>query len=242
MIDNHEKSRRNFDEKASFEHLLMKRIILLVSLSSILFGCAAPAEQAKQQIEKSGYAFDAEGLSTAILAKNQKVKDLFIKSDYPSETILKVAVTEQDLELVTNLLQSEKVDVNADNGRILWRAVSNKQSEMVQLLLGKGANPNLQPCLAEAARLGSLEISKLLVNSGAKVNDTDTGSLALVQAVVNRKPELVEFLLSKGANPNSEAKVDNGYFSTTINLGKLGNRVLTTNEIKALLNEYRKKV
>lgn len=54
-----------------------------------------------------------------------------------------------------------------------------------------------------AAMHGRVEIAKLLLNAGARVDDGDSdGSTPLDCAAQRRKAEMVEFLLARGANPN----------------------------------------
>jgi ankyrin repeat protein len=55
-----------------------------------------------------------------------------------------------------------------------------------------------------AARSGDLESAKLLVGAGAKVNDADAwGVSATVMAAHAGYPDVVEFLLERGADPNA---------------------------------------
>ncbi len=57
-----------------------------------------------------------------------------------------------------------------------------------------------------AARAGQLDAAKVLVEAGANVNDADAwGISATALAAHSGFPEIVEFLLDKGANPNTPA-------------------------------------
>jgi len=49
----------------------------------------------------------------------------------------------------------------------------------------------------------SLEVVRFLTNKGADLNSADPGNnkSVLMAAILRKKPELVKFLLSRGANP-----------------------------------------
>ena len=114
---------------------------------------------------------------------------------------------------------------------LMW-AVAEKHPDVVKVLLAHGADVNIRTdvwkqlwqtgpeqdvhpdyqqwiqhgddtALMFAARGGELESAKLLVAAGANVNDTAAyGVSATVLAAHSGNGELVEFLLSKGADPN----------------------------------------
>jgi ankyrin repeat protein len=88
----------------------------------------------------------------------------------------------------------------------------------VRLMLSKGARvdlkDNIEPipiipagggkgtALMEASRTGDLETVRMLVEAGAKVNETGArNATALSEAVMYSRRDIVEFLLSKGASP-----------------------------------------
>lgn len=113
---------------------------------------------------------------------------------------------------------------------LMW-AVSQKHAAVVKVLLERGADvharseswtqvmavpphvwrPYNRPiphgnntALLFAARVGDLESARLLVSAGANVNDVDAwGVSATVLAAHSGFGELTEFLLTKGADPNS---------------------------------------
>ena len=84
--------------------------------------------------------------------------------------------------------------------------------ELVEQLLDAGANvesPNGdgQTALMLAARIGALDVAKLLVEHGANVNANEAwrGQTALMWAVDGNFPELTQFLIDKGADVNVRA-------------------------------------
>ncbi len=82
------------------------------------------------------------------------------------------------------------------------------QSEVVQLLLETGANPDTcssgdrVPPIIEAARTGDTATVELLLNAGADVNAREiSGNSALHWAVAKNHNHIVELLLQRGAHP-----------------------------------------
>jgi ankyrin repeat protein len=132
------------------------------------------------------------------------------------------------------LLLGKGANLNAHGSRgqtaLMWAAAQD-HPEVVKVLLKHGADVRLksdvwsevmavpphgylpynraiphggETALMFAARNGSTESAKLLVASGANVNDADAwGVSAIALAAHSGFGELVEFLLDKGANPNA---------------------------------------
>ena len=99
------------------------------------------------------------------------------------------------------------VDVNTcdkEGNYPLILACSYKDDEMVELLLSKGADPNVHGPKGETplglAATYSLKIVKMLVDKGADVNARhEPGFTALHWAREKGQEEVVKFLLEKGA-------------------------------------------
>ena len=62
---------------------------------------------------------------------------------------------------------------NKRNSTPLEQALCNDTTDMVQLLLKSGANPNARPYLLVAARTDNLELVKLLLDNGADTEAID---------------------------------------------------------------------
>jgi uncharacterized protein len=151
------------------------------------------------------------------------------------ETPLMVAARAGNPDVVEQLLaKGATANARAARGQtaLMW-AVVQKHPEIVKLLLAHGADvharsdvwsqmmavpPHGRPeynsmiphgsdtALMFAARAGDVTSAKLLVAAGATVNDADAwGVSATVLAAHSGYGELVEFLLEKGADPNSAA-------------------------------------
>ena len=85
-------------------------------------------------------------------------------------------------------------------GEALCAAIECGDCEMVLLLLERGLSPSFE-MLRRACIVGGLEVVKMLVDTGIDINedDGDDGSLLHVAACHSR-PDIVEFLISRGAN------------------------------------------
>ena len=116
-----------------------------------------------------------------------------------------------DLE-AAKLFLAEGIDVNATNERgqtALMRAVEYQHTEVVTLLLERGADVNFtkayvdRSAFMEAANSGNPVIMKQLVERGAKINETDRqGYTPLHYACTWGHVEAVKLLIKLGANPD----------------------------------------
>lgn len=151
------------------------------------------------------------------------------------ETAVMVAARSGHAGVVQQLLaRGARVNARAARGQtaLMW-AVAQKHPDVVRVLLAHGADvrarsdswsqvmavsPHGHPeynraipfggntPLMFAARVGDLESAKLLVASGADVNDADAwGISVVVLAAHSGFRDLVEFLLESGADANSSA-------------------------------------
>ncbi|MGL5955869.1 MAG: ankyrin repeat domain-containing protein [Brevinema sp.] len=99
-----------------------------------------------------------------------------------------------------------------NNNTALIIAISFRRERIVQLLLDRGANPNLSAQskgisnitpLMIAAQQGPLEIVQEIINYGADINAvTTSGVTALMSAIKNQRGDIVQCLLSQNADIN----------------------------------------
>src|SRR5262249_10232153 len=99
------------------------------------------------------------------------------------------------------------IDINArdcDGRTPLYIAVTEQQTATVELLLGKGADPNLRvggnTALVPAIVSDRLDLVDKLIKYGADVNDRTDNGYVLLEAVKESSPAVVAALLSRGAN------------------------------------------
>ena len=122
------------------------------------------------------------------------------------------------MSTVESLLNTPTIDINwtgAESTGVtpLGAATEYNRVAMVQLLLRRGANPNIPADigvtpLQVAAGNGSTEIVKLLIQGGADVNAADVpyGHTALASAARRGQVEVIMTLLDAGADRNLGTK------------------------------------
>ena len=155
----------------------------------------------------------------AVKGKNAQTLQTLLKSGVDvnapqgdGATALHWAAHLDDQEAADRLIRAGARVTVADNHGVtpLWLASLNGSASMIQLLLNAGADPNAalqsgETPLMTASRSGKLAAVKLLLAHGAKV-DAKQGSrqqTALMWAVAQLHPEVVQALVDAGANLNS---------------------------------------
>jgi uncharacterized protein len=130
-------------------------------------------------------------------------------------TPLQWATYRVDRELVERLLRrgARANVVNKYGASPLHEAVRVASPDLVAMLLEAGADANVanddhQTALMLAARTGNVAVAELLVKAGADVNRRETfkDQSAVMWAAGENHPEMVAFLVSKGADLSIRAK------------------------------------
>lgn len=138
-------------------------------------------------------------------------------------TPLHWAVYSVDPELTRVLLgRGAKAEVRNNFGATpLAEAAKTANGELVRALLKAGAKPNTanddgQTPLMLVARTGAVDIAQALVKAGAKVDAKEAWreQTALMWAAGAAQPDMVAFLVGKGANVNLRAAVND--FATQV--------------------------
>lgn len=151
--------------------------------------------------------------------KNQNidgVKEMISKGldvnipDKKGSSPLSYAIIYQNSEII-NILTNSKADINfnSQNGMSpLHSAIRKNSIETTKLLLEKGVDVSQKlryPYLHEAVLSENYEITDLLIQHNANVNDTDIlGRSPLYYAACNGLVGIVKLLVSKGAEFNKE--------------------------------------
>jgi ankyrin repeat protein len=118
---------------------------------------------------------------------------------------------------VVDYLIAKGADVNGKsrNGMTpLIYACAHNNTNLASLLISKGADVNLPGQLNDqghswtplmtAANSGDVEIIKLLLNAGARLEQTNNnGDTALMEAAKRAVPDVVKLLIERGANVNA---------------------------------------
>jgi uncharacterized protein len=131
-------------------------------------------------------------------------------------TALHWAVHRDDLVTTDLLIRAgARADVANDLGVTpLFLACTNRNGAMVEKLLAAGANPNAtlvrgQTVLMECSRSGNLRGVKALLARGADVNAKESahGQTALMWAVAQQHPQVVEALVEVSADIKSRSRI-----------------------------------
>src|SRR5712691_205013 len=146
------------------------------------------------------------------------LKLLAAKGAEPEERLMALAAAKGDLEAIQFLL-GLGVRAGDSAGATLSAAITGRCDACVRLLVEKGApadagRPNGGSVLNDTVKRAMRDLSQFLLDRGASLQSTDReGFTLLMQAVLSMEPRvdrdrMVEWLLSKGVDPN--AKNDRG--------------------------------
>jgi ankyrin repeat protein len=169
-----------------------KYLFFVIFLASVFlfapFGLEAEGGTARTELEKKGYSY---------------TESSFVES-----------AKKGDIDAV-KLFLAEGIDINATNERgqtAIARAAEYQRTEVVTLLLGKGADVEkvggryARTALMEAAGTGNTVIMKQLVEKGADINAMDhEGATPIFFACMYGHVEAVRLLIELGADVNVEA-------------------------------------
>jgi ankyrin repeat protein len=146
------------------------------------------------------------------------LKLLVAQGAEPEDRLMPLAAAKGDLEAIQFLLDIG-VRAGDSNGASLSAAITGRCEACVRLLVEKGApanaiRPNGGSLLNDTVKRAMRDLSQFLFDRGASLQSTDReGFTLLMQAVLSVEPRperdrMVEWLLSKGVDPN--AKNDRG--------------------------------
>jgi len=200
---------------------MKKPLVLLVLLALILVAPPVRGHQAeggaREKLAKDGIAFTPEAFLKAVAEGDAKHAALFLEAGIdPSvknasgRTALWIATERRQLEVLKTLLAggvapNGKNAPPAEYGKsIVFEAVDSGDAAFVRALVEAGAdakqaNDYEVPPLAEAARVGNLEMCQILLKGGADPNAAPAGFPLLYGPVNENHLEVVKLLLASGA-------------------------------------------
>jgi ankyrin repeat protein len=162
----------------------------------------------------------ATPMSVAVttFGSTEVLKLLVAKGAEPEDRLMALAAAKGDLEAMEFLL-GLGVRAGDRTGATLSAAIAARCEACVRLLVEKGApadavRPNGGSVLNDTVKRAMRDLSQFLLDHGASLQSTDReGFTLLMQAVLSMEPRvdrerMVEWLLSKGVDPN--AKNDRG--------------------------------
>ena len=124
-----------------------------------------------------------------------------------SDELLQLIVADRPKKSYEAILKAKAIDVNYFIpwfGDVLTCVATDDDIDFAKLCLSHGADPNRNlfeedhTALAAVAETASVEMAALLLDHGAKLKDSG----AVVVAAAEGKMDMVQFLLSKGADIN----------------------------------------
>lgn len=132
------------------------------------------------------------------------------------KTAVCIAVGNNDFEMVKLLLDNgANVDPTRSHDSPLELAIEFDVVPMVKLLIERGATltkikgQNRSPPLVLAAQLASTSMVSLLLDSGCDIEEKDFDHMnALYFAVIKGSVDMVDLLVTRGANVNAKVNVD----------------------------------
>lgn len=126
---------------------------------------------------------------------------------------LRLSIKYKNIELFNYLIEnSANIYINYSN--LLLASIENNIEYFLQFLLSKKIHleTDNSVCLVRVCGLNKLDLVKILLNPFTDINYSNGKPLCV--AIENGHYDIVEFLLSSGANPNL---IDNGLISQSIN-------------------------
>ncbi|GHT15307.1 hypothetical protein FACS189426_22780 [Bacteroidia bacterium] len=138
-----------------------------------------------------------------------------------NDLIIAQSIYDGDTTLVHQIPDSEVNKINEKGICFLIYSIYANNEQAMEILLRKGANPNIY-CdikpdledaqeditpLAQAARCPKISYVRTLLKYGANPNDTRSFHIALDEAVLRNDREMVDLLLDNGADINIQTKL-----------------------------------
>ena len=190
----------------------MRRIIsVLLFLSLPLF-----ADDERSAGTKFAVAIEDGDLDavTALIEEDGAAVDTPIEYGEHSITPLMKASWDGDLPIVQYLIgKGANVNARATDTKetALLNAVTRGHTDIIKALLAAKADVHLRNsfdfnAFTSAVAAGNQEIAKLLLDAGAKINETTSGLTPLAFAVSSGNIDMIRFLAEHGADVNHSSK------------------------------------
>ncbi len=181
---------------------------------------AGPASLLKSNLPSSRIPPLHLAIQNRKVAATKMLLDLgspIVSTDRRKRSALHLAISSRNPEIIKAVVEkAENVDLRDRNQAtpLMHAVMYSSTLEIIELLLAKGAdveakNSNQQRPLHLACHYGRTEIARRLLESGANVAVVDRRGMTPFLAACSKNVELVDLLLSKGADPlvrNSEGE------------------------------------
>lgn len=203
-----------------------KYLFCLAASLLLVTSCGQSPEKARQELTKIGIQYTDEAFQTAIKKKDKIAIDLFLASEHDASFILKDAIEiytkpeNKNVDLIKKLIDrssNSQVSHKWVVGYItpLGEAVKSENTEIIKLLLDKGADINnnegeaLRNALFEQT---NLKTADLLIERGADINIKYENQSLLYHSIIkdsldktlNQKDNegVTNYIIQQGINVN----------------------------------------
>jgi ankyrin repeat protein len=189
--------------------LAKPELILGIAAATLVAASFAEAQTAPSRVGSGEPSRVGSGFS-------RTVKEDVNRRNPDGSTPLQWAVYEGNLAEARRLLRAgaDLKIANAYGATPMGLAAEVGNAEMIALLLEAGANPDSpdpdgMTALLAVARTGNVKAAQLLLNARATVDAREKfgGQTALMWASARRHPEMMQLLISKGADVNARSTV-----------------------------------
>lgn len=188
----------------------------------VLQKCVNNQKDQPVKLSCSSVSYDSSYINSVILAVQNNQVDVIkaMVENYPCghlqellDLTLRHSAWRGKMDIIQYILGQNLSDVDAKTQQFspLYEAAAEGRLDIVQLLLDKGANPNLQgygggsPLSISLGDSFNTDIFKLLLDKGANVNLADNcGQTPLHRAAQNSKNDAMALLIKSGANINAK--------------------------------------
>lgn len=163
------------------------------------------------------WAVDNNFLTVVDFLLQSKI-DVTVKNKWGETALIYACSSKYRSKAASKLIATKKgLDITDDRGdTALVNAMDDKLLDIAKELINAGADVNIHgkesySPLYRACDRANLELVKLLVSKGAKINEKSgySNQTPLFEAMYPDNYELVKFLLEKGADPNAKDKNGN---------------------------------
>jgi hypothetical protein len=172
----------------------------------------APASLVQFEREIDSVAGTKRWLFVDADALEELVRSGWLATSEDGAKLLQQAIERDDLPIARRLIELGSDLHGPSTGRTV-PLIPARSSAMVDLLVKAGADPNERPVGAVGAPTPLMmawykdpAVAEALLNSGARVDDTDGGLTALAHAACNARWRIVEVLLRAGADPRGSGE------------------------------------
>ena len=175
-----------------------KRVLwgFLFLVAIIFIGCESQSVSARKELHSLGIEFNPRTYYDHVRESDIVVVKLFLDAGMPpnSDDALNAAVRYNNTSMAKLLIKYGA----KPKGEDLYVAIDEESYDMSKLLLQNGVDPNAECCICNAIYVGNIEIVRLLIQFGLKINQLHEDVLPLARALDRGEYEIAKLLMDHG--------------------------------------------